>query len=153
MGKHQFSSDRIINIDETRVTTVMQAPKVVAPTGVKQIGQTVSVERGELVTVCGIVSASGNTIPSAYIFPRIKYKDSFLAGGPIGSVGFSSLPFTFHFKCIPKTHLKTFGLEESDEDDDEVAFVCHFCTKNDLNSDEDPLVLSEFSEEDDIILA
>lgn len=90
MGKHQFSSDRIINIDETGVTTVMQAPKVVAPTGVNQIGQTVSAERGELVTMCGIVSASGNTIPPAYIFPRIKYKDSFLAGGPIGSFGFSS---------------------------------------------------------------
>lgn len=49
-----------------------------------------SAECGELVTVCGIVSASGNTIPPAYIFPRIKNKDSFLAGGPIGSVGFSS---------------------------------------------------------------
>lgn len=36
-----------------------------------------SAECGELVTVCGIVSASGNTIPPAHIFPRIKNKDFF----------------------------------------------------------------------------
>lgn len=32
-----------------------------------------------------------------------------------------------HFKCIPEKHLNSFGLEECDEDDDELAFICHFC--------------------------
>lgn len=52
----------------------------------------------------------------------------------------------FHYKFIPKRHLETFGLEESDDDEEEV--VCHNCTKNYLYNDEDPLVLSETSDED-----
>lgn len=89
-GKYNFPPDRILNIDESGLTTVLEAPKVIAPTGVKQIGQTVSAERGELVTICGIVSAAGNVIPPLYIFPRVHMKSSFLVGAPNGSVGFSS---------------------------------------------------------------
>lgn len=58
-GKHNFPPDMIINIDESGLTTVLEAPKEIAPTGVTQIGQTVSAERGEFVTICGIVSAAG----------------------------------------------------------------------------------------------
>lgn len=36
MEKHKFSSNRIINIDNTGVITVMQAPKVVAAVGVNR---------------------------------------------------------------------------------------------------------------------
>lgn len=88
--KSKFPNERIINIDESGITTVLQAPKVVAPAGVKQVGQTVSAERGELVTICAIVDALGNTIPPAYIFPRVFFKDSFLVGAPPGSIGFAS---------------------------------------------------------------
>lgn len=87
LDKYKFSSDRILNIDESGITTVLQAPKTVAPTGVKQVGQTVSAERGELVTFCGILKASGNTLPPAYVFPRVHFKDTFLAGAPNGSLG------------------------------------------------------------------
>lgn len=38
---------------------------------------------------------------------------------------------TFHFKCILKTHLEAFGIDESDEDD--LQFICHICT-NDIDS-------------------
>ncbi|KAG8279794.1 hypothetical protein J6590_097047, partial [Homalodisca vitripennis] len=38
-----------------------------------------------------------------------------------------------------------FGIEESDEDDDELVFYCHICA-NDIDSDVDPLVLSESDE-------
>ncbi|XP_054286972.1 uncharacterized protein LOC129002892 [Macrosteles quadrilineatus] len=89
-GKNKFKPDNIINVDETGLTTVLESPKVVAPTGVKQIGQTVSAERGELVTVCGIVTAAGNAIPPVYIYPRVNMKSSFLIGAPNGSVGFAS---------------------------------------------------------------
>ncbi|CAH2097441.1 unnamed protein product [Euphydryas editha] len=37
--------------------------------------QIVSAERGELVTFGGIISASGNTIPLLFIFPRVYYND------------------------------------------------------------------------------
>lgn len=36
---HPFSPDIIMNLDETGVTTVIQAPKIVTKTGIKQVGQ------------------------------------------------------------------------------------------------------------------
>jgi hypothetical protein len=39
---HSFTPDRILNVDETGVSTVVQSPNVVAATGVKQVGQTAS---------------------------------------------------------------------------------------------------------------
>ena len=64
------SGDRIFNLAETGVTTVQKVPKVVATKGLKQVGQITSRERGELVTVCVIVSESGQTLPPAFVFPR-----------------------------------------------------------------------------------
>lgn len=49
---------------------------------------------------------------------------------------------------LPKKHLDAFGLEESDEDDDELLFSCHICT-SDINSDNDPFELSESDNDDD----
>lgn len=55
---------------------------------------------------------------------------------------------TFHYKCIPKKHLDAFGLDEDDVDDDELQFLCHFCAK-DVDSDNDPLVLSSDDSDED----
>lgn len=76
--KYKFTPDRIFNTDETGVTTVLQAPRIIAPAGKKQVGQIVSAERGTLVTVCATVSATGFPVPPMYIFPRVRMKDSFL---------------------------------------------------------------------------
>lgn len=46
-----------------------------------------SAERGSLVTMVGIVNASGNALPPVYVFPRIKYKEHFVNGGPNGCLG------------------------------------------------------------------
>lgn len=46
----------------------------------------------------------------------------------------------YHYKCIPKAHLNVYGIEDTDEDDDEIAFVCHICspdTDDDMLVDED----------------
>jgi hypothetical protein len=43
--KYEFSSDRIVNVDESGVSTVLQTPKVVANKGCKQVGQAVGAER------------------------------------------------------------------------------------------------------------
>ena len=60
--KRLNSGGRVIyNLDETGSTTVQKVPKVVAIKGCKQVGQVTSRERGELVTMCAIVSATGNT--------------------------------------------------------------------------------------------
>lgn len=90
LEKYKFPESRIINVDESGVTTVLQSPKVVAPTGAKQVGQCVSAERGELVTFCGIVTASGNSIPPVYVYPRVNFKTHFMHGAPSGSRGFAT---------------------------------------------------------------
>lgn len=90
MDRFKFLPNRIFNIDETGITTVAQAPKVIAATGKKQVGQIVSSERGELVSFCGIICAGGTVIPPVFVFPRIKFKDCFLNGAPAGSLGLSS---------------------------------------------------------------
>lgn len=78
---------QIFNLDETGFTTVQKMPKVVASKGVKQIGQMTSRERGELVTVCGIVSATGIALPPVFIFPRKRFQQHMMTGAPDGSLG------------------------------------------------------------------
>ncbi|XP_055906379.1 uncharacterized protein LOC129941699 [Eupeodes corollae] len=92
LGKFNFTADRIFNLDETGVTTVVQAPNVIAQKGQKQVGQSVSAERGQLITMCAIVSAIGNTIPPVFIFPRARFHDTMLNGAPTGSVGYANSP-------------------------------------------------------------
>ena len=57
--KHNLQGRNIFNFDESGVTTVQKVPKVISQKGLKQVGQVTSAERGELVTTCGIVSATG----------------------------------------------------------------------------------------------
>ncbi|GBO46976.1 hypothetical protein AVEN_199426-1, partial [Araneus ventricosus] len=90
MEKYKFKPERIRNFDETGTTTVLQSPKVIAQTGKKQVAQAVSGERGELVSFCRIISATGNSIPPVFIFPRVKYKDYFLCDAPTGSLGLAT---------------------------------------------------------------
>lgn len=90
LKKFNFSSSAIYNCDETGITTVLEAPKVIAVCGEKQVGQNVSGERGELVSFCGIVNAMGNTVPPVFVFPRKRYKDIFLNGAPSESLGLVS---------------------------------------------------------------
>lgn len=80
--KYNFTSNNIINVDESGVSTVLAVPKIVAPKGCKQVGQTVSGERGEQVTFVGIVTASGEAFPPVYVFPRARYKEEILNGAP-----------------------------------------------------------------------
>lgn len=67
MDRYKFPDSRILNVDESGITTVLQTPRVVAPTGAKRVGQCVSAERGQIVTFCGIITASGNAIPPVYV--------------------------------------------------------------------------------------
>ncbi|KAJ8940468.1 hypothetical protein NQ314_010715 [Rhamnusium bicolor] len=47
MKKYNFSEDRIFNLDETGVMTVVQAPYIIAARGIKQVEQAVSGKRGK----------------------------------------------------------------------------------------------------------
>lgn len=83
---HKFPAERIFNLDETGVTTVMKPVKIVSTTGKKQVSQAASAERGELVTFVGIINASGQSIPPVYVFPRVRNIDEFMSGAPVSSL-------------------------------------------------------------------
>jgi hypothetical protein len=74
-------------MDETGVTTVQTPDRVIGRCGCKQIGRLVSAERGKLVTLALAVSATGNTVPPFFIFPRVNFRAHFLNGAPAGSEG------------------------------------------------------------------
>ena len=64
-----------------------EASYVVAPKGVKQIGTFTSRERGAHVTMCAAISATGNTVPPMFVFPRVNYHEHFVRGCPTGCIG------------------------------------------------------------------
>ena len=47
-------------------------------------------EPGELITVCGIVSATGAAYHQVFIFPLKNYRDTMLNGAPEGSHGLAN---------------------------------------------------------------
>lgn len=87
LKKYKFEAQHIYNIDETGITTVQAPSKIVATKGKKQIGSITSAERGVLVTMCLAINGTGNAIPPMFIFPRVKFQNHFLRGGPIGCIG------------------------------------------------------------------
>ena len=87
MERHTFEPNDIYNVDETGVTTVQKPSKIISRKGVKQVGALTSGERGSLVTIELAVSASGNSIPPMFVFPRVKFHDHFIRDGPVGSIG------------------------------------------------------------------
>ena len=81
---------RIYNLDETATTTVQKSAKVVAEKGVKQVSKVTSGERGTLVTTCCIISATGQYLPPAMVFPRVHLKEHMLRGSPSGTLGLAA---------------------------------------------------------------
>jgi len=89
LKRHHLGPESIWNVDETGVTTVQKPNKVIAATGSKQVGGITSAERGQLITLCCAVSATGNTIPPFFILPRVRFNERFIRDGPPGSRGAS----------------------------------------------------------------
>ncbi|KAJ8897007.1 hypothetical protein PR048_002353 [Dryococelus australis] len=84
MDWYHFLPNKIFNLDETGISTVLPSPKIIAETGKKQVGQVVARECGELVTVCCIIAANGNSLRPVFVFPKICLGDYYLAGVPTG---------------------------------------------------------------------
>ncbi|XP_072758706.1 uncharacterized protein [Anoplolepis gracilipes] len=87
LDHHHFEPQDIYNMDETGVTTVHKPNKIIAKRGTQQVGAITSAERGTLVTLAAAVNALGNTLPPMFVFPRVKFQDHFIKGGPVGCVG------------------------------------------------------------------
>ncbi|KYM99643.1 hypothetical protein ALC62_09611 [Cyphomyrmex costatus] len=87
MTRFKFQPCDVWNMDETGVFTVQKPNKIVARRGIKQIGRLSSAERGQLVTVACTVSATGNSVPPFFVFPRGHFKDHFIRDGSVGCAG------------------------------------------------------------------
>lgn len=87
MDKYKFGASEIWNIDETGVSTVLKPNKIVAAKGKRNVGAMTSGERGTNVTMVTAISASGNSVPPMFVFPRKNFKSHFLNGGPPDCVG------------------------------------------------------------------
>lgn len=87
LDRYKFPPSRIWNIDETGVPTVMKPGKIIAAKGKHNVGSVTSGERGTNVTIIGAASASGNTVPVMFIFPRKKFKPNFIINGPPECIG------------------------------------------------------------------
>lgn len=80
---------RLYNLDETSTTTVQRPQKVLAPKR-SNVCKVTSGERGVLVTTCCIVSASGQALPPAMVFPRKNFKSHMLHDAPPGTLGLAA---------------------------------------------------------------
>lgn len=82
-----FEPQNVWNVDEMGLTTVHTPNRVVARRGRKQIGQITSSERGVVVSMALPINASGMRAPPYLIFPRVRFQQHFLNGGPTGCWG------------------------------------------------------------------
>lgn len=78
---HNFSPERIYNVDETGVTVNPKGnSKIIAVKGKRQVGTLTSGERGELVTAEICFSAAGAYMAPMLIYPRKRMQQGFLDG-------------------------------------------------------------------------
>ena len=67
----------ICNLEESGVTSVPEPSKILAIKGRMQVGRIASGEKGRTVTIVGLaaVSATGQFVPPAMIFPRNRFSN------------------------------------------------------------------------------
>src|SRR6218665_978807 len=80
----------IYNLDESGVTSVPEPGKILAIKGRKQVGRIASGEKGRTVTIVAVVSATGQFVPPAMIFPRKRMNDRLIHDATSGTVGYCS---------------------------------------------------------------
>ncbi|XP_049306157.1 uncharacterized protein LOC125776678 [Bactrocera dorsalis] len=87
LGRTPFEPHRIWNMDETGCPTVPTRPvKTIARKGQKQVGPSTSAEKGTNVSLALDVSASGQSIPPFFLFPRVNMKEIFMTHASHGAV-------------------------------------------------------------------
>ena len=86
MDKYEFTPDRIFNLDESSLTTVMKPVRVICEKG-KPVASQISRERGSSMTFVGIISAAGSFIPPVFVIPRKRVDERFMSETIDGSKG------------------------------------------------------------------
>ena len=89
IAKNDIQSGRIWDVDETKITTVHNPPKIVGDKKMKQLGQVTTAELGVLVTGVSYVGSAGLSIPPAYGWPRKTDRNiaNYMRGTPRNSLG------------------------------------------------------------------
>lgn len=107
MSKHQFTPDRIFNIDETSLSTVMKPVKVVCQKG-QPVASQISRERGATMTFVGIINAAGHFLPPVFIIPRKRWNETFMRETIDGSKGILHQNGWMNGECFLETlqHVK-----------------------------------------------
>ena len=73
---------RIFNMDESGLAVVQNVSKILAKKGKCQVSSITSQERRHTITIICCMSASGNFVPPAIIFPCVRMKPEFEDGAP-----------------------------------------------------------------------
>jgi len=82
LTKNSVTAERLWNADETGLTIVHRPGKIMAKSGVKQVGKITSGEKGETVTIMCAVNAAGTYVPPMMIFKRRRMTELLLKGSP-----------------------------------------------------------------------
>ena len=77
--RHNFTPDRVFNLDESGLSTVMKPMKVVCQRG-QPVASQVARERGAHMTFVGFINAAGHYIPPVFIVARKRMNPDFLRG-------------------------------------------------------------------------
>jgi len=86
LQKNSVTAERLWNADETGITTVKRPGKIVAKSGLKQVGKITSGEKGETVTVMCAVNGAGTYVTPMMIFKRRRMTKLLLKGSPPGTI-------------------------------------------------------------------
>lgn len=91
IDEFNFDSTAIYNMDESGFSTVpSKIGRVIALKGMRRVGKVEAAERGTMITMALTVSASGNSLPPFFLFPRKNMQSSFLDNASSGTVGFAN---------------------------------------------------------------
>lgn len=113
MLRYNFTTDRIVNLDEIRVNTALLKHRVLAERKQRQVGQIVSAERGELITFCEIVIATG-IAPPVYVIPRDHFPNGTLEGSQSLANKSDWMTAALHIQVLKLIHGHT-SLETANE--------------------------------------
>ena len=102
MEKYAFPPNRIYNLDESALVTVMKPVKVVCERG-RPVATQVSRERGATMTFVGIINAVGQSLPPVFIIPRKRWNDIFMRGTIYGSKGILQANGWMNGECFVQT--------------------------------------------------
>ena len=73
LDKHKFEVRKILNLNETEVTSVQNPKGIVTVKRTRKTGSITSADRGQLVTVVYLICANGNVVPTMLIFSGKNY--------------------------------------------------------------------------------